>query len=192
MSRNIPERGRMTPEWKGMDKNGTGTYRNEPEWHRNILKWAGMRLEWARIWSAEPEKGKMWCFSFPFFSFFNGGRRGVSLSFREQFCFILTGLLCNDQSEWSWANLKTCILIRVAVCGLSSPRLVGFFPCEWCNNCPSVVPHLMFPLFSLTGLSDGVSWPKESCWGKRHLSTRVYVSPQDCSSNKAEGRNCMN
>ena len=72
MSRNIPERGRMTPEWKGMDKNGTGMYRNEPEWHRNILKWAGMRLEWTRIWSAEPEKGKMWCFSFPFFSFSMG------------------------------------------------------------------------------------------------------------------------
>ena len=111
MSRNIPERGRMTPEWKGMDKNGTGMYRNEPEWHRNILKWAGMRLEWKRIWSAEPEKSKMWCFSFPFFfSFFHGGRRGVSRNFREQFYFILTGLLCNDQSEWSWANLKTCIL----------------------------------------------------------------------------------
>ena len=152
-----------------------------------------MRLKWTRIWSVEPEKGKMWCFSFPFlFAFFNGGRRGVSRTFRGQFCFILTGLLCNDQSEWSWANLKTCTLIRVAVCGSFFPRLVGFFLCEWCNNCPSVVPHRMFPLFSLTGLSDGVPWPKESCWGKRHLSTRVYVSPQNCPSNKAKGRNSMN
>ena len=32
----------------------------------------------------------MCCFSFPFFfSFFNGGRRDVSRTFREQFCFIV-------------------------------------------------------------------------------------------------------
>ena len=103
------------------------TVLNEPEWHRNILKWAEMRLEWTRIWSAEPEKGKMWCFSFPFFFFF----------------FL-----------WGQERLKTCILIRVAVCEMFFPRLVGFFLCEWCNNCPSLVPHLMFPLLSFTGLSD--------------------------------------
>ena len=34
-----------------------------------------------------------------FFSFFSGGRRDVSRTFREQFCFIVTGLLCNDNSE---------------------------------------------------------------------------------------------
>ena len=65
-------------------------------------------------------------------------------------------LLCNDQSEWSWVNLKTCILIRVAVCGLFFPRLAGFFLCVSCNNCSSFVPHLIFAIFSLTGMSDGV------------------------------------
>jgi len=106
MSRNIPERERITSEWNGMDKNGTGMYRNEPEWHRNILKWAGMRLEWTRIWSAEPGKGKMWYFSFPFFFSFNGDWGGISRHFREQCCFILTGLSCNDQSKWSWAHVS--------------------------------------------------------------------------------------
>jgi len=31
ISRNIPERGGMAPEWGGMDGNGAGMYRNEPE-----------------------------------------------------------------------------------------------------------------------------------------------------------------
>ena len=31
----IAERGRMTPKWNGMDKNGTAMYRNEPEWRLN-------------------------------------------------------------------------------------------------------------------------------------------------------------
>ena len=34
---------------------------------------------------------------------------------------------------------------------------LAFFYASNVNNCSSVVPHLMFALFLLTGLSDGVA-----------------------------------
>ena len=52
ISRNKPERAGMTAEWNGMDKNGTGTsrndtgiYWNEPEWECNQHEYGQLNLK---------------------------------------------------------------------------------------------------------------------------------------------------
>ena len=71
-----------------MRQNDAGMKRNGQEWYRNVPERAGMtpeytemRLESTRIWSAQPEKGK--CDVLAFVFFFNGGRGGISRTFRE-------------------------------------------------------------------------------------------------------------
>ena len=56
ISRNIPERGRMTPEWTRMVPECTGTSRNDggikwngQEWYRNIPERGRMTPEWTRM-----------------------------------------------------------------------------------------------------------------------------------------------
>ena len=147
MSRNIPERGRMTPEWNGMDKNGTGIYRNEPEWHRNILKWGGMRLEWTRIWSAEPEMGKMWCFFF-FFFLMGAGEAFHVLSVNNFVSFWQVHRVMTNQNkvEHMWANLKTYILFKVAVWSCFSHASAAFFYTSEYTSDNLIIARHLYPI----------------------------------------------
>ena len=111
---------RNEPEYTETRQNDAGMKRNDQEWYRNVPERAGMTPKYTEMSRNETGMntnmvgwtmvGKMWCFSFPFFFFFNGGRGGISRTFCQQFCFILE-VYCvmtnENKAEHMWANLKT-------------------------------------------------------------------------------------
>jgi len=113
---------------------------NKAEWHQNETEWTRMVLEYTEMSRSGNETGMnrnvlswnwkgqnvIFQLSGLFFNFHMEAAEAFHV-LPWIFLYILTGLWCNNQSQWSWAHArKPQKLIIVVVCALVFQGLIAF------------------------------------------------------------------
>ena len=128
---------RMVPESIETRRNDTEIYWNDAEWDWNEHEYGRLNLKWAK------------CDVFFLFFFLMGaGEAFHVLSVNNFVSFWQVHRVMTNQNkvEHMWANLKTCILIRVAVCGCFSHASAAFFYTSGYTSHNLIIARQLYPI----------------------------------------------